>query len=307
MLHQPNSSDRTSVEPTKMNVTSDDDEQNKKRMMIMNEDKDSGEPGSKRMKTSGDEASVVDKTQTAKRSEPMRNDYNDDTEPEDEDNCNKIRCKCDICLKDILEDQLTKHILKEHMSSKDVRIHVCKFERCQDCLKRNDGLIIRSEDQRLMAIESYDSEDSMDDEDLIQILNTDYDSLESQVSFYKNPGHKMHQKIKYHIDSTPNNGLNQCMVNSLKNNSFIPGFKSTALHNVPTPVISLNQKPVVVTLDAGTTPQIIPPKAAMSIQLIKPKVSTSTSSGASIICLSDPVTPASNLTVPHLNPMYQVD
>ena len=106
---------------------------------------------------------------------------------------------CEVCNVTLNKEGYISHVLKDHASEFDVGL--CHVEKCFPCIKENDGIIIRCDPngENRLDVENgaSDSEESIEDDKLVEMLNKDFENPDSLLSLYANPGEKLHADIKY--------------------------------------------------------------------------------------------------------------
>lgn len=106
--------------------------------------------------------------------------------------------KCPKCWIDYDVADYVAHV-KSHVSNSSVTL--CPVDKCAAFLKANDGLIIRTNKRSDVISDSMEvgdeNDDSLDGEDLISVLNQDF--KRNTVSFYTQPGTKLHDDALYQI------------------------------------------------------------------------------------------------------------
>jgi hypothetical protein len=105
---------------------------------------------------------------------------------------------CRKCKASVEVAEYPAHI-RTHVVEHDVSI--CPIDKCSRFLKENEGLIIRT-NKRSDVVSDPDQvgdedDDSLDGEDMITVLNSDY--KQSAVSFYTHPGMKLHDDTMYQL------------------------------------------------------------------------------------------------------------
>lgn len=88
--------------------------------------------------------------------------------------------------------------IRSHVREQEVAL--CPIDKCARFLKENEGLIIRTSRRSDVVSDPDDvgeDDDSLDGEDLITVLNSDY--KRNAVSFYTHPGTKLHDESIYRI------------------------------------------------------------------------------------------------------------
>lgn len=121
------------------------------------------------------------------------------TEEEEEPEEEELEKTCEVCSVTMSKEEYVSHVLKDHVTEFDVGL--CQVERCVPCLSENDGVIIlngpNGENRLDVDDGASDSEESIEGDKLVEILNKDFEDPDSLLSLYANPGEKLHADIKY--------------------------------------------------------------------------------------------------------------
>lgn len=111
----------------------------------------------------------------------------------------EVEKTCEVCNVTMAKDAYLTHVLKDHVSEFDVGI--CQVEKCFPCISKNDGIILRLDPEGQNRFElddgASDSEESLDGDEFVEILNKDFEDADALLYLYARPGEKLHTDIKY--------------------------------------------------------------------------------------------------------------
>lgn len=105
---------------------------------------------------------------------------------------------CEVCNVAMGKEKYISHVLKDHVTEFDVGI--CQIEKCFPCISKNDGIIIRCDPdgENMLDVDgASDSEESMEGDKFLEILNEDFKDPDAHLFLYARPGEKLHSDIKY--------------------------------------------------------------------------------------------------------------
>lgn len=111
----------------------------------------------------------------------------------------EVEKTCEVCNVTVAKEEYVSHVLKTHAS--EFNVGICQVEKCFPCISKNDGIILRLDKDGENRFEiddgASDSEESLNGDEFVEILNKDYEDADALLYLYARPGEKLHTDIKY--------------------------------------------------------------------------------------------------------------